>query len=341
MQASSPPQPYNHTLFFRHCLTGEGGQWEGVSCQVIPVSVIFSCSIPILLYYYYLGILFIIFAGFSSVLERYKGHSNKTLNNFLKAPPPPRNKSLKQGSAGHSMNHVENTLNNSRSTSLQGTTLQNKRTYLDSIGTTNSNGLTTSTYVKPDASSQAISDMGNIVANIETNVSGGHPLNLGHPLGVTVTKASIGPGPNLSIGGSNNLDSSLNLCSTLGINSGNVQGSISSSQTTFVAANAASMMTVASGSQISGVASVTGFTNVKEILPAPVAGKVAVGSVASTSASSPVYKGVQVGKREHNSTMREIFVKTVFTQGLLINFWALCIVQIKTHPPPPTHQCKM
>lgn len=231
------------------------------------------------------------------MLERYKSHSNKSLNNFLKAPPPPRNKTIKQGTVGHVVNHVENNLNNSRSSALQGTTLQNKRTYLDSIGTTNSNGLTVSTYVKPDASSQAISDMGNIVANIETNVSGGHPLNLGHPLGVAVTKASIGPGPSLSIGGNTNLDSSLNLCSTLGINSGNTQGT----QSTFVIANAVSVMTVASGTQISGVTSVTGqiqptFTNIKEILPAPVAGAVSVGSVAPTSTASPVYKGVQVCK---------------------------------------------
>lgn len=198
---------------------------------------------------------------------------------------------------------MENNLNNSRSGTLHGTALQNKRTYLDSIGPTNSNGLSTSTYVKPDASSQAISDMGNIIANIETNVTGGHPLNLGHPLGVAVTKASIGPGPSLSVGGNASLDSSLNLCSTLGINSGNAQGSIATSQTTFVTANAASMITAASGNQISGVTTVTGqiqpvFTNVKEILPAPVAGKVTVGPVASTSTSSPVYKGVQVGNRD-------------------------------------------
>ena len=233
--------------------------------------------------------------GLSSVLERYKGHSHKTLNNFLKAPPPPRNKSLKQGSIGQSLNHVETTLNNSRSSSIQGTALQNKRTFLDSIGT--SNGPTVSTYIKPDPSSQAISDMGNIVANIETNVSGGHPLNLGHPLGVTVTKASIGPGPNLSVAGNATLDSSLNLCSALGINS--VQGSVATTQTTYVAANTVSLISAASGNQISNVGTITGqiqpgFTNVKEILPAPVAGKVTVGSVASTSSSSSAYKGVQV-----------------------------------------------
>lgn len=229
------------------------------------------------------------------MLERYKGHSHKTLNNFLKAPPPPRNKSLKQGSIGQSLNHVETTLNNSRSSSIQGTALQNKRTFLDSIGT--SNGPTVSTYIKPDPSSQAISDMGNIVANIETNVSGGHPLNLGHPLGVTVTKASVGPGPNLSIAGNATLDSSLNLCSALGINS--VQGSVATTQTTYVAANTVSLISAASGNQISNVGTITGqiqpgFTNVKEILPAPVAGKVTVGSVASTSSSSSAYKGVQV-----------------------------------------------
>lgn len=241
--------------------------------------------------------------GLSSVLERYKSHSNKPMNNFLKAPPPPRNKSFKQGISGQAINHVESSLNSSRSTVFQGSTLQNKRTYLDSIGTSNSNGLTKSTYVKPDASSQAISDMGNIVANIETNVSGGHPLNLGHPLGVAVTKSSIGPGPSLSASGNANLDSSLNLCSTLGINSGNAKGSHSTTQTSFVTANTPSLMSVASGSQISGVTTVTcqlqpGFTNVKDILPASlVGGKVAVGSVSSTSTSSPVYKGVQVGKK--------------------------------------------
>lgn len=241
--------------------------------------------------------------GLSSVLERYKSHSNKPMNNFLKAPPPPRNKSFKQGISGQAINHVESSLNSSRSAVFQGSTLQNKRTYLDSIGTSNSNGLTQSTYVKPDASSQAISDMGNIVANIETNVSGGHPLNLGHPLGVAVTKSSIGPGPSLSASGNANLDSSLNLCSTLGINSGNAKGSHSTTQTSFVTANTPSLMSVASGSQISGVTTVTcqlqpGFTNVKDILPASlVGGKVAVGSVSSTSTSSPVYKGVQVGKK--------------------------------------------
>lgn len=234
------------------------------------------------------------------MLERCKSNSNRSMNNFLKAPPPPRNKTIKQGTSGHAINHVENTLNNSKSNVLQGTSLQNKRTYLDSIGMTNSNGLTTSVYVKPDASSQAISDMGNIVANIETNVSGGHPLNLGHPLGVAVTKAPLGPGSSLTVSGGGNLDSSLNLCSALGINSSNVQGSIATTQTTFVTGNAASMITVASGAQISGVTTMTGqiqpgFTNVKEILPVPVQGKIAVGSVASTSSPSPVYKGVQVG----------------------------------------------
>lgn len=235
------------------------------------------------------------------MLERYKSHSNKSMNNFLKAPPPPKNKSFKQGSSGQAINHVESSLNSSRGTVFQGSSLQNKRTYLDSIGSSTTNGLTQSTYVKPDASSQAISDMGNIVANIETNVSGGHPLSLGHPLGVAVTKPSLGPGPSLAVSGNANLDSSLNLCSTLGINSGNPKGSISTTQTTFVTAKNASMMTAASGSQISGVTTVTGqiqpgFTNVKEILPAPVAGgKVAVGSVSSTSTSSPAYKGVQVG----------------------------------------------
>ena len=235
------------------------------------------------------------------MLERYKSNANKSLNNFLKAPPPPRNKTLKQVNSTHSVNHVESNLNNSRSSLLQATSLQNKRTYLDSIGTANSNGLTSSAYVKPDASSQAISDMGNIVANIETNVSGGHLLNLGHPLGVAVTKAPIGPGPNLSVSGNTNLDSSLNLCSALGINSGNAQGSIATTQTTFVTTNTASMMKVVSGTQISGVSTVTGqiqpvFTNVKEILPAPVQGKIAVASVDSTSSASPVYKGVQVSK---------------------------------------------
>lgn len=237
------------------------------------------------------------------MLDRYKSHSNKSMNNFLKAPPPPRNKSFKQGSSGQGINHVENSVNSSRSAIFQGSSLQNKRTYLDSIGSSNSNGLTPATYVKPDASSQAISDMGNIVANIETNVSGGHPLNLGHPLGIAVTKPSLGPGPSLSVSGNTNLDSSLNLCSALGINSGNPQGSIvSTTQTTFVTANTASMMSAASGTQISGVTTVTGqiqpgFANVKEILPAPViGGKVAVGSVSSTSTSSPAFKGVQVGK---------------------------------------------
>ena len=220
------------------------------------------------------------------------------MNNFLKAPPPPKNKSFKQGGSG--INHVESSLNSSRGTVFQGSSLQNKRTYLDSIGSSTTNGLTQTTYVKPDASSQAISDMGNIVANIETNVSGG-PLNLGHPLGVAVTKPSIGPGPNLSVSGSVNLDSSLNLCSALGINSANSKGSISTTQTTFVTAKTASMMTAASGTQISGVTTLTGqiqpgFTNVKEILPAPVVGgKVAVGSVSSPATSSTTYKGVQVG----------------------------------------------
>lgn len=239
--------------------------------------------------------------GFSSVLERYKSHSTKSMNNFLKAPPPPRNKSFKQGSSGQAINHMDNSLNNSRSSVFQGSTLQSKRTYLDSIGSSNSNGLVSSTYVKPDASSQAISDMGNIVASIETNVSGGHPLNLGHPLGVVVTKSSIGPGPSLSVSGNTNLDSSLNLCSALGINSGNAQGSISTTQTTFVTNNTMSIVSAASGTQLSGINTVTGqlqpgLTNVKEILPAPiVGGKVGVGSVSTTSTSSPVYKGVQVG----------------------------------------------
>lgn len=234
------------------------------------------------------------------MIDRYRSHSNKSMNNFLKAPPPPRNKSFKQGSSGQAINHVENSLNSSRSAVFQGSSLPNKRTYLDSIGSSNSNGLTSATYVKPDASSQAISDMGNIVANIETNVSGGHPLNLGHPLGVAVTKPSLGPGPSLSVSGNTNLDSSLNLCSALGINSGNPQGSVSTPQTTFVTANTATMMSATSGTQISGVTTVTGqiqpgFTNVKEILPSPVVGgKVAVGSVSSTSTSSPAYKGVQV-----------------------------------------------
>ncbi|XP_078342197.1 uncharacterized protein LOC144628019 isoform X2 [Oculina patagonica] len=245
--------------------------------------------------------------GLSSVLERYKSHPNKSMNNFLKAPPPPKNKSFKQGSSGQAINHVESSLNSSRNTVFQGSSLQNKRTYLDSIGSSTTNGLAQSTYVKPDASSQAISDMGNIVANIETNVSGGHPLTLGHPLGVAVTKPSIGPGPNLSVSGNANLDSSLNLCSALGINSGNPNGSISTTQT-FVTAKNASLMSAASGTQISGVTTVTGqiqpgFTNVKEILPAPVAGgKVAVGSVSSTSTSSPAYKGVQITAQVDPST---------------------------------------
>ena len=60
-----------------------------------------------------------------------------------------------------------------------------------------------------------------------------------------------------------------------------------------------SLISAASGNQISNVGTITGqiqpgFTNVKEILPAPVAGKVTVGSVASTSSSSSAYKGVQV-----------------------------------------------
>lgn len=268
--------------------------------------------------------MFFISLGLSSVLDRYKSHSNKSMNNFLKAPPPPRNKSFKQGSSGQAINHVENSINSSRNAVFQGSSLQNKRTYLDSIGSSNSNGLTPATYVKPDASSQAISDMGNIVANIETNVSGGHPLNLGHPLGVAVTKPSLGPGPSLSVSGNASLDSSLNLCSALGINSGNPQGSISTTQTTFVTANAASMMSAASGTQISGVTTVTGqiqpgFTNVKEILPAPVVGgKVAVGSVSSTSTSSPAYKGVQVGKHHFTSCsiMCRLFVENVVIKML-------------------------
>lgn len=241
--------------------------------------------------------------GLSSAMERYKGNSSRPMNNFLKAPPPSRNKPTKQG---HSVNHVESVIQNSKGNMLQGTSLQNKRTYLDSIGT-NSKGLASSAYVKPDASSQAISDMGNIVANIETNVSGGHPLNLGHTLGVAVTKGSMVPGPSLSVAGSSSLDSSLNLCTTLGINNGNVQGSIATTQTTFVAGNAASIMTVSSGTQISGVTTVAGqiqpgFSNIKEILPAPVQGKVAVGSAASTSTSSPLFKGVQITAQVGPST---------------------------------------
>lgn len=236
--------------------------------------------------------------GFSSVPERYKSHSNKSMNNFLKAPPFPRNKSFKQGNSGQAVNHMENGLNSSRSSVFQGSTLQSKRPYLDSIGSANSNSLASTTYIKPDASSQAISDMGNIVASIETNVSGGHPLSLGHPLGVVVTKSSVVPGPSLSVSGNVNPDSSLNLCPALGINSGAAKGSISTTQTTFVASNGLSIMSAASGAQLSGINTVTGplqpgLTNVKEILPAPlVGGKVAVGTVSSTSTSSPLYKAI-------------------------------------------------
>ena len=230
--------------------------------------------------------------------DKYKNQT-KTLNNFLKAPPPPRNKSFKQGSSGYGMNHVESSLNNSRSSVFQGSS-QNKRTYLDSIGShlsaSNSNGMPPPSYIKPDASSQAISDMGNIVANIETNVSGGHPLSLAHPLNVVVSKTSTGPGPSLNTTANANLDSSLNLCSALGLNTGNSQGTISTTQTTFVTASTTNMMSTATGTQLSGGTTVPGqiLTNMKEILPAPVAVRVTVGSV-PTSAPSPVYKGVQVG----------------------------------------------
>lgn len=283
--------------------------------------------------------------GLSSVIERYKGSANRSMNNFLKAPPPPRNKTLKQGSSGHSVNHVESVLNNSKSSMLQGTSLQNKKTYLDSIGTT-SKGLASSVYVKPDASSQAISDMGNIVANIETNVSGGHPLNLGHTIGVTVTKGSLLPGPSLSVAGSTNLDSSLNLCSALGINSGNVQGSITTTQTSLVT-NAASMMTVASGTQISGVSTVNGqiqpgFSNIKEILPAPIQGKVAAGSVASTSSSSPLFKGVQITAQVDPSTGKVVSTSAGQRVSPVFFKQATGTVQVTSIPngtgpsPPPT-----
>ena len=111
--------------------------------------------------------------------------STRNLNNFLKAPPPPRNKSLKHGNQSHLLPTLDH---NSDKSSVYSSTLNashNKRTHVEvnATSTLNDDGLIgqhSSGFIRPDASSQAINDMGNIVASIDVNVANGQPLNQNH-----------------------------------------------------------------------------------------------------------------------------------------------------------------
>lgn len=164
---------------------------------------------------------------------------------------------------------------------------QSKKTFLDSSGGTSA-VLQSSNYLRPDASSQAISDMGHIVARIDASVSG-QPLKLGNPLNGSSVPSSLSLNSNVS------LDSSLNLCSTLGMNS---QGTVVPASRTQFLGSSAPLITSVSGAQLTGITAVTGqvhqtVSGVKGILPAPLLGKVSVGTTVPTS--SQIYKGTQVG----------------------------------------------
>ncbi|XP_048581749.1 ataxin-7-like protein 1 isoform X1 [Nematostella vectensis] len=124
----------------------------------------------------------------TSYADKFKSHgvfssSNKNLNNFLKAPPPPRNKALRQNSMPHS-----NTSGLVENSAVYQTLQQGKRRMSDSSSGHLSVTNESVEFLKPDASSQAFSDMGNIIASIDANVSGGQP---GHQMSNTVSNAFL------------------------------------------------------------------------------------------------------------------------------------------------------
>ena len=91
------------------------------------------------------------FVGSLIIGDKNKSHSttHRNLSNFLKAPPPPRNRSVKHNNVLHGTKH---SLENSYQTVLHSKPL---------IETSSTEGF--------DASSQAISDMGNIIASIDSS----------------------------------------------------------------------------------------------------------------------------------------------------------------------------
>ena len=226
------------------------------------------------------------------------GSSNRNLNNFLKAPPPPRNKSLKHSNQSHVLSTVDHSSDKSSVYSALNSN-HNKRTYVEATAATRTTneliGQHSSGFIRPDASSQAISDMGNIVANIDVNVANGQPLsasNVFHNNNQTKPQAlgsSLNMNPNVS------LDSSLNLCSSLGVNS---QPSLGATRTAFVTSN--SLTSSLNSSPLSSTVAVVGTSSpsvagVKEILPAPIHGKIPVTPVTSPATNTTtLYKGTQV-----------------------------------------------
>ena len=230
-------------------------------------------------------------SGLSSLSDKYKhpsavGQPNKTLNNFLKAPPPPRNKSVKQANSANGVRPLESAMDSSNGVLHNFTVTQNKKTFLDA-NAGKSNLVRPSSYLQPDASSQAITDMGHIVASIDANVSE-KPMNL---VGASLNGSSA-LSSDMNLNSNVSLDSGLNLCSNLGLNA---QGAVvGAPRTQFLASSAPPMFTSVSGAQLSGNTAIAGQVkqNVKGILPASLLGKASVGATPLTS--SAVYKGKQV-----------------------------------------------
>jgi hypothetical protein len=186
--------------------------------------------------------------------------SSRNLSNFLKAPPPPRNRSVKHNNVIHGNNSLKHSVDTA--TAYTATNAHHSKNFMDSsTGNLTSTGSEGTGFLKPDASSQAISDMGNIIASIDSNVSNGQPMAIGQTLG----NNSRTPTGNFPAGVSVSLDSGLNLCPNLGMNSDvPVTGTRTAYTTIYTTINNSSAMNTAQ----------TFAGNVKEILPAPLSGKI-------------------------------------------------------------------
>lgn len=212
---------------------------------------------------------FLIFSG-SSTLGEKKSHvgSGRNLSNFLKAPPPPRNRSMKHNNVLHSNHSVKHSVDTS--TGFNTSRTNNSKNVMDS-STSNITSVASegSGFLKPDASSQAISDMGNIIASIDAKVSNGQPVAIGQTQGNNsrTTSGNFPAGVNVS------LDS--NLCSNLGANSDvSMSGTRPGYTTIYTSINNSNSVNTTQGG------------NVKEILPAPLNSKVNGVSGGTTSSSS-------------------------------------------------------
>ena len=210
---------------------------------------------------------FLHFSG-SSTLGEKKSHvgSGRNLSNFLKAPPPPRNRSMKHNNVLHSNHSIKHSVDTTTGFTTPRTS--NTKNVMD----TSSSSVTASVnegsgFLKPDASSQAISDMGNIIASIDANVSNGQGVAVGQTQGNSsrTTSGNLPAGVNVS------MDS--NMSSNVGSNSDVSMIGTRTAYTTIYTtiSNSNSVNTTQAGS-------------VKEILPAPMSSK--VNGISGTTTSS-------------------------------------------------------